>query len=54
MDLISLLVPIALFAMIFGIVYIAITASNRQKIAISLLGVFFVYTVLGKIVIFKK
>jgi len=33
MNLVSLLIPIALFAMIFGIVYIAITASNRQKIA---------------------
>lgn len=33
MNLVSLLVPIALFAMIFGIVYLAITASNRQKIA---------------------
>jgi NADH:ubiquinone oxidoreductase subunit 3 (subunit A) len=33
MNLESLLVPLALFAMIFGIVYIAVTASNRQKIA---------------------
>lgn len=33
MNLVSLLIPIALFAMIFGIVYVAITASNRQKTA---------------------
>jgi NADH:ubiquinone oxidoreductase subunit 3 (subunit A) len=33
MNLVSILVPIAVFAMIFGIVYVAITASNRQKIA---------------------
>ena len=33
MNLVALLVPITLFAMIFGIVYIAITANNRQKIA---------------------
>jgi len=33
MNLVSLLVPISLFAMVFGIVYIVITANNRQKIA---------------------
>lgn len=33
MDLVSLLIPIAVFAMVFGIVYVAVTASNRQKIA---------------------
>lgn len=33
MNLATLLIPISLFAMIFGIVYIAITSSHRQKIA---------------------
>lgn len=33
MDFINLLIPIALFAMIFGIVYIAITTSHREKMA---------------------
>ena len=33
MNLTALLIPIALFAMIFGIVYIAITSNHRQKIA---------------------
>ena len=33
MNLTALLIPIALFAMVFGIVYIVITASHRQKIA---------------------
>lgn len=33
MDLVAILIPISLFAMIFGIVYIAITSSHRQKIA---------------------
>ncbi len=33
MDVVSLLIPIALFAMVFGIVYVVITASHRQKMA---------------------
>jgi UDP-N-acetylmuramyl pentapeptide phosphotransferase/UDP-N-acetylglucosamine-1-phosphate transferase len=33
MNLVALLVPITLFAMIFGIVYVAISSSHRQKIA---------------------
>lgn len=33
MNLTALLIPIALFAMVFGIVYIVITANHRQKIA---------------------
>lgn len=33
MDILHLLVPISLFAMIFGIVYFAIITNHRQKIA---------------------
>jgi hypothetical protein len=33
MNGLGLLVPISLFAMVFGIVYVAITANHRQKIA---------------------
>jgi NADH:ubiquinone oxidoreductase subunit 3 (subunit A) len=33
MNLAGLLIPISLFAMVFGIVYIAITSNHRQKIA---------------------
>ena len=33
MDIAQLLIPISLFAMIFGIVYFAITTSHREKIA---------------------
>ncbi|MEO9532715.1 MAG: DUF6249 domain-containing protein [Crocinitomicaceae bacterium] len=33
MDIAHLLIPISLFAMIFGIVYFAITTSHREKIA---------------------
>lgn len=33
MNLTALLIPLGLFAMVFGIVYVVITASHRQKIA---------------------
>lgn len=33
MNLTALLIPIALFAMIFGIVYVVITSHHRQKMA---------------------
>ena len=33
MDIIQLMVPLSLFAMIFGIVYFAIITNHRQKIA---------------------
>ncbi len=33
MNLTALLIPLGLFAMVFGIVYIVITSNHRQKIA---------------------